>query len=249
MSRPFPVPADAPTSYRLVLASASSARLTVLRRAGVDAEVLVSAVDEDAVVAAALREDPDLSAGQIALLLARAKCEDVVRRLPRPADRVVVLGCDSLLEHTGQRYGKPVDVAQARDRWRKLRGTEGLLHTGHWLVAPADGRATGAVEVGAAPRPQVGSAGSELGAVASTTVRFANIDDHTLEAYLATGEPLAVAGGFTIDGLGGPFIEGVVGDHHNVIGLSLPLLRRLLADFGIPWTSLWSPTHPSIDPL
>jgi septum formation protein len=117
-------------------------------------------------------------------------------------------------------YGKPADPGDAVTRWRRMRGRTGTLHTGHCLIDTAAGRTTSAV--------------------ADTVVRFADISDAEIAAYVATGEPLAVAGGFTIDGIGGPFVEGVQGDPGTVIGLSLPLLRRLLARFGIPITALWS---------
>ena len=133
----------------------------------------------------------------------------------------VVLGCDSVLELDGEAQGKPLDAAEATGRWRRMRGRAGTLHTGHWLrdERRADDSGTGAT----------------LGATASTTVRFADLSDAEIDAYVATGEPLRVAGAFTVDGLGGAFVEGIEGDHHNVVGLSLPLLRELLAEVGIGW--------------
>ncbi|MGH8824354.1 MAG: Maf family protein [Jiangellaceae bacterium] len=201
---------------RLVLASASPGRLATLRRAGVEPLVQVSGVDEDFVLATApgATEPAD-----VALLLARAKAEAVA---PTVEDAVVV-GCDSVLELDGAVHGKPRDAAQATARWRAMRGRCGVLHSGHWVV---DRRHAG------------GHAAT--GAVASTTVHFADVTDDEISAYVATGEPLQVAGGFTIDGLGGAFVEWIEGDHHNVVGLSLPLLRRLLADLGVRWTDLWS---------
>jgi len=210
----------------LVLGSASPARLTTLRRAGVTPYVLVSDVDEDAVVAAAQESYGRLAADEVALVLARAKAETVARMLedsPEDVpDELVVLGCDSVLELDGAVHGKPADAAEATARWRSMRGRSGVLHTGHWVVdLREDGsRAT-------------------LGAVASTTVHFADVSDDEIDAYVATGEPLAVAGAFTTDGLGGAFVRGIEGDHHNVVGVSLPLLRTLLADCGVPWISLW----------
>jgi septum formation protein len=210
----------------LVLGSASPARLTTLRRAGITPYVLVSDVDEDAVVAAAQESYGRLAADEVPLVLARAKAETVARMLedsPEDVpDELVVLGCDSVLELDGAVHGKPADAAEATARWRSMRGRSGVLHTGHWVVdLREDGsRAT-------------------LGAVASTTVHFADVTDDEIDAYVATGEPLAVAGAFTTDGLGGAFVRGIEGDHHNVVGVSLPLLRTLLADCGVPWTSLW----------
>ena len=207
-----PLPSDRPVP--LVLGSASPARLKTLRAAGVEPTVLVSEVDEDRVVAEALDRYGPLGPVDIALLLARAKAEDVAGRNESPA---LVLGCDSVLELAGQVHGKPADTAEAVSRWRRMRGRTGILHTGHWLVDDRD------------------SGGATIGAVASTTVHFARISDEEIAAYVATGEPLQVAGAFTIDGLGGAFVAGIEGDHHNVVGLSLPLLRDLLADAGIGW--------------
>jgi septum formation protein len=201
---------------RLLLASASPGRLATLRRAGVEPLVQASGVDEDLVLAAAPEAVAPAAA---ALLLARAKAEAVAATA---ADAVVV-GCDSVLDLNGAIHGKPRDAAQATARWQAMRGHSGVLHSGHWLV---DRRTAGR--------------GGATGAVASTTVHFAQVSDDEINAYVATGEPLHVAGGFTIDGLGGAFIDGVEGDHHNVVGLSLPLLRRLLADLGVGWTDLWS---------
>ena len=207
-----PLP-DVPT-VQLVLASASPARRSTLRAAGIEPVVLVSGVDEDLTVAEATDRYGLLGPGDIALLLARAKAEDVASRLD---DHAVVLGCDSVLELDGEVHGKPGDAEEAVARWRRMRGRSGVLHTGHWLIDERNG------------------SGATLGATASTTVHFAEISDEEIDAYVATGEPLTVAGAFTIDGLGGAFITAVEGDHHNVVGLSLPLLRELLAEAGIEW--------------
>jgi septum formation protein len=206
----------------LVLASASPARLSTLRRAGVQPVVRVSGIDEDAVVARYGVTDPC----DVALLLARVKAEDVARSPALPAD-AVVLGCDSVLELDGTVHGKPPDAADAVEGWRRMRGRSGVLRTGHWLV---DARSD----------PYRGT-GATVGAVASTTVHFAMLSDDEIEAYVATGEPLRVAGAFTVDGLGGAFVRGVEGDHHNVVGLSLPLLRDLLGELGVAWHTLWQP--------
>ncbi len=213
---------------RLVLASASPARLATLRSAGLDPDVRVSGVDEDAVLAAArARRDPTtdgaaLDAAADVLVLARAKAEAVATEVGRThaASAVVVLGCDSLLELDGGAYGKPADAAEATARWRRMRGRTGVLHTGHWLVDLRTGR--------------------EVGRTASTDVHFADLSDAEVDAYVATGEPLAVAGAFTVDGLGGPFVTGIEGDYHTVVGVSLPLLRELLADLGVAITDLWA---------
>ena len=204
-------------STRLVLASASPARLATLRAAGIDPEVSVSQVDEEALLTRAAAESRPGAAEQV-LLLARAKARDVAARLD---GEHLVLGCDSMLELDGVIHGKPRDAEQAVERWRSMRGRSGVLHSGHWLV---DTR---------------GGSGREVGASSATVVHFAGLSDAEIAAYVATGEPLAVAGAFTIDGLGGPFVERIEGDHHGVVGLSLPLLRTLLADLGVELTSLW----------
>lgn len=189
---------------RFVLASASPARLKTLRAAGVQPEVIVSDVDEDAITA-------DTGPGLVQALAA-AKARAVAGRL---TGNLLLLGCDSMLEFDGQVVGKPSSVAEAVDRWRRLSGQSGVLHTGHTLLELRDGEIRGTAE-----------------AVASTEVRFASLTDEEIAAYVDTGEPLHVAGAFTIDGLGGWYIESIVGDHHNVVGLSLPLLRRLLGQLG-----------------
>jgi len=209
---PLPLP-EVPV-VQLVLASASPARRATLLAAGIEPVVVVSEVDEDLAVAEATERYGPLQPADIALLLARAKAEDVAARV-EPGS--VVLGCDSVLELDGEVHGKPGAAQEAISRWRRMRGRSGILHTGHWLV---DDRADG---------------GATLGATASTTVHFATLSDEEIEAYVATGEPLTVAGAFTIDGLGGAFVTAVEGDHHNVVGLSLPLLRELLGDAGIGW--------------
>lgn len=216
----------------LVLASASPARLSTLAHAGVTSYVLVSDVDEDLVVAQAISHFGEITPQDVALVLARAKCEAVADRLSGescPEDAPIgalVLGCDSVLELDGELHGKPANEEQATARWQRMRGRSGLLHTGHWLI---DDRADGD-----------GGTGATMGAVASTTVHFANISDEEIAAYVATGEPLNVAGGFTIDGLGGPFVAGIEGDHHNVVGVSLPLLREMLQEINVSWLQLQS---------
>jgi septum formation protein len=211
----------------LVLASASPARLATLRSAGVEPLVQVSAVDEDAAVAAAQALHGALSPADVALLLARAKAEDVVRaRIDADDTECLVLGCDSVLELDGETHGKPAHAAEATARWTRMRGRSGVLHTGHWLV---DDRAT-----------EDGGTSGVVGATASTTVHFAELDDEEIAAYVATGEPLLVAGAFTLDGLGAPYIRAIEGDPSNVVGVSLPLLRELLAELGVAWRDLRS---------
>lgn len=214
----------------LVLGSASPARLETLQRAGVTPYVLVSDIDERAVMTRALSHFGELEPQDVALVLARAKCEAVTSALngdtcPEDApDGVLVLGCDSVLELDGEMHGKPADEAEATLRWKVMRGRSGVLHTGHWLIDDRD--------------PGDGGTGATIGAVASTTVHFAKVTDEEIAAYVATAEPLQVAGAFTIDGLGGPFISGIDGDHHNVVGISLPLLREMLGEIDLTWFDL-----------
>lgn len=215
---------------RLVLASASPARTATLTSAGIDAPVRVSGVDEDAVLAEATERFGELAPADAVLALAQAKALAVAAELEADDDDTsgdVVLGCDSMLEIDGTVVGKPADAATARDRWRAMRGRSATLRTGHWLV---DLRS-----------PEQGGTGGTLGATSSTVVHFAQLDDDEIDAYVATGEPLHVAGAFTIDGLGGPFVTAVDGDPHGVVGLSLPLLRELLGELGIRLHDLWRP--------
>ena len=222
-SRMAPVP--------LVLASASPARLATLRSAGVEPVVQVSSVDEDAALAAAEATHGRLSPADVALLLARAKAEDVVRaRVESDEPQSLVLGCDSVLELDGEGHGKPADSVDATSRWQRMRGRSGVLHTGHWLVDDRD--------------PDDGGTSGVVGATASTTVHFADLDDAEIAAYVATGEPLRVAGAFTLDGLGAPYVRAIEGDPSNVVGVSLPLLRDLLAELHIPWRDLRSTRSP-----
>ena len=224
----------------LLLASASPARRTTLIAAGVTPHVRVSSVDEDAAVAAAEAMSGPLEAPDVALLLARAKAEDVVSTIESAEaeeadaadhglpDDLLVLGCDSVLELDGEVHGKPADAAEAVERWQRMRGRSGVLHTGHWLV---DLR-----------HPDDGGTGGMVGGTASTTVHFAQLDDDEITAYVATGEPLHVAGAFTIDGLGGPFVAAIEGDPSTVVGVSLPLLRELVRELGLAWHDLRTPT-------
>ncbi|WP_075018177.1 nucleoside triphosphate pyrophosphatase [Actinacidiphila rubida] len=194
----------------LVLASASPARLGLLKQAGFDPRVIVSGVDEHAISAPAPAE--------LARVLAEAKAQAVAGGGLLDGGELVV-GCDSVLELDGRALGKPVDATDATARWRQMRGRSGVLQTGHCVIDTASGR--------------------RVSATASTTVRFGSPDDEEIAAYVATGEPLHVAGAFTLDGRSAPFVDGIDGDAGNVIGLSLPLLRSLLAELGVRITELW----------
>lgn len=200
---------------RLVLASQSPARLNVLRSAGVDPEVRVSGVDEEALQASLDNPTP----AELVVALSAAKAEVVAADVTGDA---VVIGCDSMLELDGEVVGKPGSAEVARERWKRMAGNTGTLITGHTVLRVAAGEV---IQTASAAEP--------------TKVRFGTPSDRELEAYLASGEPLNVAGGFTIDGLGGWFIEGLEGDHSSVIGISLPLTRRLLAEVGVSVADLW----------
>jgi septum formation protein len=193
---------------RVILASASPARLAVLRGAGLDPEVIVSGVDEDAYTAR--------NTAELVGALASAKAAAVAAGL----DDGVVIGCDSMLDHDGRAYGKPADAARAAELWHELSGKSGTLFTGHCVIDSASGRSARAV--------------------AATTIRFGTPTDEEISAYVATGEPLVMAGGFTIEGLGGWFVDSIDGDHNNVIGISLPVLRGLFGDLGLTIPALWS---------
>lgn len=200
---------------RFHLASTSPARLAVLRAAGIEPVAIAPGVDEEAAVAAA----GPLGAPEMVLLLARLKAEAV--HAAHPGLEGVVFGGDSAFELDGVVHGKPHDPEVARERWRRQRGRTGTLHSGHWLI---DART-----------------GAAVGATSAARVTFAaDLSDTEIDAYIATGEPLEVAGAFTIDGRGAAFIESVEGSPSGVIGLSIPLLRDLTRRLAIEWTDLWN---------
>lgn len=208
---------------KLVLASTSPARLRLLRDAGIDPEVIPPEVDEDHVAEMAMAAGQISNTADLVLLLAKAKAEAVVQN--PLAQGALIIGCDSSLDLDGESLGKPHEPEVAIERWKAMRGRSGRLYTGHWLIdnrlqqpmPPATGRAT------------------------NTTVHFADLSDGEITAYVGTGEPLKVAGAFTIDGLGGAFIRAIEGDTHTVVGLSLPTLRELAISLGVDYPSLWRP--------
>jgi septum formation protein len=195
-----------------ILASASPARRKLLQSAGIDPRVIVSGVDEAAVEAS----------GDAALAgtLAGLKAQAVAATLDPSLAGALVLGCDSMLAFDGEALGKPADAADAVARWKAMRGRSGVLQTGHCLIDTATG--------------------NTASKTVDTVVHFAEPSDEEVDAYVATGEPLHVAGAFTIDGLGGVFVERIEGDHGNVVGLSLPALRVLMATLGVRLTDYWS---------
>ena len=204
-----------PTVPRLILASASPARLRTLKDAGLDPVVKVSGVDESIAEPA--------GPADYTLKLAQMKAVAVAAEEPR----ALVIGCDSVLALDGEILGKPAHEDEAIARWKQMRGRHGVLHTGHCVIDTHR-------EVW-------------LGRSAATQVRFAHVTDEEIEAYVATGEPSAVAGAFTLDGFGGAFVSGVTGDPHNVVGISLPLLRLMFDELGFVWTDFWATSRQVSD--
>lgn len=211
---------------RVVLGSASSGRLRVLRNAGIDPLVVVSGVDEDAIIE---QLGPQAEPGDVVTALAQAKAAAVQRVLdPAVTTDCVVIGCDSMLYVDGELRGKPGTPEQAARQWHSMAGRDGQLYTGHCVI-----------------RVLHGAAARTATRAAVTRVRFANPTATDLAAYLDSGEPLSVAGAFTLDGLGGWFVDAVDGDPSNVVGLGLSVTHRLLNDVGLAIGDLWAanPVH------
>jgi hypothetical protein len=212
----------------IVLASKSSGRLATLRAAGIEPQVAVSEVDERAVEQQVRSAQPDCGPQVVVQALALAKAQAVAHQLGRSglAGWRYVVGCDSMLLIDGQLVGKPASGDDAVERWRCMRGRSATLFTGHAVIALSP------TEVYSPDSPQTQG-------VSQAVINFSQVSDKEIAAYVASGEPMYCAGAFTIDGLGGAFIESIEGDPHGVVGLSLPLLRRLLAQLGVTWTDLW----------
>ncbi|MEJ1156235.1 Maf family protein [Microbacterium marmarense] len=218
---------------RVCLASTSPARLMLLQQFGIRPLTVAPDVDEEAVIAAVeASESRILAPDEHVLLLARRKAADVAARL---ADDIpdfdgIVIGGDSMFELNGEVLGKPHLAARARERWLAMRGQTGVLHSGHAVV-----------------RITPDSAPHEVHAVAEAAVTFASdVSDDEIDAYVATGEPLQVAGAFTVDSLGGAFITHIAGDPSTVVGMSVSTLRALVRELGVSWTDLWHTVDPSV---
>ena len=209
---------------RLVLASTSPARLALLRAGGIEPITISPGVDEEALTARSIELGLIDTTAPMVQILAKAKAEAVLNH-PSAAGAVII-GCDSSLDFDGESLGKPHEPEVAIARWKSMRGRAGTLFSGHWVI---DNR-----------KPVQGALPPAVGRVSSTIVHFADITDAEIEAYVATGEPLKVAGAFTIDGLGGAFLRSIEGDAHTVIGLSLPVLRELVINLGVEYPSLWN---------
>lgn len=220
---------------RVCLASTSPARLMLLQQFGIRPLTVAPAVDEEAVIEAVeAAEGRVLAPDEHVLLLARRKAADVAARLVDdiPDFDGIVIGGDSMFELDGEVLGKPHTPEVATARWRSMRGRTGVLHSGHAVVRV---------------RPDAPS--REVHAVAEASVTFAaDVSDAEIDTYVDSGEPLQVAGAFTVDSLGGAFIERVEGDPSTVVGMSLSTLRHLVRALDVEWTALWNTVDPSLRP-
>ena len=212
---------------RVVLASASPSRRKVLRQAGIDALVVVSGVDEDEVVAAL---DAGSEPAEVTIALATAKAQSVARAVePLLASDCLIIGCDSMLFYGGELRGKPDSPAAARRHWQLMAGHSGELHTGHCVIRLRDHATV-----------------FQTAENVVSTVHFGSPTTADLDAYIASGEPMTVAGGFTLNGVGGWFIDGIAGDPTAVVGISLPLIRKMVESAGLSLSRLWdaNPLRP-----
>jgi len=201
-------------SFPVILASASPARLMLLRSQKINPIVIPSEINERQIE----EEHKSQSTEVIVEKLSIAKANYVLEN-NLSLDKGVLIAADSMLEFESKIFGKPLNAKNAIERWKQMRGKSGILHTGHTVIR-LDNKQT-------------------ISRVVSTKVQFANVDDEEIVAYVASGEPLQVAGAFTLDSLGAAFVTQVQGDHSNVVGLSLPTLREIVRDLGLSWTSLW----------
>ena len=209
---------------QVCLASTSPARLMLMRQSGIEPRLEAPDVDEEAVVAEVERaESRTLPPYEHVLLLARRKAQEVAARLAAEGFDGIVIGGDSMFELDGAVLGKPYTAEVAAARWRAMRGRTGVLHSGHSVYRIAPGEPV-----------------REAHAVAAASVTFAaDVTDAEIDAYVGTGEPLSVAGAFTLDGLGGWFVDRIDGDPSSVVGIGLPTVRELLAAVGVDVTDLW----------
>jgi len=201
-------------SFPVILASASPARLMLLRSQKINPIVIPSEINERQIE----EEHKSQSTEVIVEKLSIAKANYVLEN-NLSLDKGVLIAADSMLEFESKSFGKPLNAKNAIERWKQMRGKSGILHTGHTVIR-LDNKQT-------------------ISRVVSTKVQFANVDDEEIVAYVASGEPLQVAGAFTLDSLGAAFVTQVQGDHSNVVGLSLPTLREIIRELGLSWTSLW----------
>ena len=201
-------------SFPVILASASPARLMLLRSQNIQPIVNASEINEKEIE----EQYKDSSTEIVVKELSIAKANYVLTNNVS-LNSGILIAADSMLEFESQSLGKPLNAENAIARWQKMRGKSGILHTGHTVIR-LDNKQT-------------------ITRVVSTKVEFANVDDKEIIDYVATKEPLNVAGAFTIDSLGAAFVKEVQGDHSNVIGLSLPALREIVRELGLSWTSLW----------
>ena len=191
---------------KIVLASQSSSRRRLLEGAGINPTIIVSNVDEETDFFNAM------SPADMVIALAVTKAHTVREQIDYPA---LIIGCDSTFDVDGLSFGKPGTPDIARERAKKVSGRSGLLHTGHCIIDTAQGR--------------------EIADRVTTKVTFSELTDHEIDDYIASGEPLQVAGGFTLDGFGSPFIPVIEGDYTNVVGLSMPFLRSAMSQLGYSW--------------
>jgi len=201
-------------SFPVILASASPARLMLLRSQNIQPIVIASEINEKEIEEQYKNSSTEIVVKELSIAKANYVLTNNVS-----LNSGILIAADSMLEFESQSLGKPLNAENAIARWQKMRGKSGILHTGHTVIR-LDNKQT-------------------ITRVVSTKVEFANVDDKEIIDYVATNEPLNVAGAFTIDSLGAAFVKEVQGDHSNVIGLSLPALREIVRELGLSWTSLW----------